>query len=92
MINWYWLIAIHVGEVIAVAIYLLVRKNLLLEKSVSYQQQYLDAVSISIENARIKLNELDKLGAFKADDEVGFFFQNLQEIQELLDTFIVSKK
>ena len=47
---WAWLIGIHVAELIAVGIFLLIRRNNVLEKAVTQQQQYLDAISIIIQN------------------------------------------
>lgn len=44
---------------------------------------------IRISNERIQL--IDAKGSFKSDDEVGFFFKNLKEIQESLNTFDLKK-
>jgi len=84
---WAWVLGIHLVELIVIAIFLLVRRNNALEKAVNEQQQYVDAISIIISDSDAKLRELDVMGAFKADDEVGTFFQNLAEIQELLNQF-----
>jgi hypothetical protein len=84
---WVWLIGIHLIEIIAVGIFLLIRRNNVLEKAVTEQQQYIDAISIIIANSDAKLRELDTLGAFQADDEVGTFFTNLREIQEVINQF-----
>jgi hypothetical protein len=88
---WIWLIGIHVAELIAIGIFLLVRRNNALEKAVVDQQQYLDAISIIIQNSQQKLEELDVMGAFKSDDEVGTFFRNLKEIQDILNEFNTRK-
>ncbi len=84
---WLWLIGIHIIEIIAIGVFLLVRRNLALEKAVEQQRQYIDAISIIINNSNEKLKELDTLGAFQTDDEVGTFFTNLREIQEILNQF-----
>jgi hypothetical protein len=88
---WGWLIGIHVAELIAIGIFLLIRRNNVLEKAVIQQQQYLDAISIIIQNSQQKLEELDVMGAFKSDDEVGTFFKNLKEIQDVLNEFNTRK-
>jgi archaellum biogenesis ATPase FlaH len=88
---WIWLIGIHVVELITVGIFLLIRRNNALEKAVTQQQQYLDAISIVIQNSQEKLVELDTLGAFQTDDEVGTFFKNLKEIQDVLNEFNTRK-
>ena len=84
---WIWVIGIHAIELIAVGLFLLIRRNNMLEKAVIQQQQHLDAISIIIQNSQQKLEELDLMGAFKSDDEVGTFFRNLKEIQDLLNEF-----
>jgi hypothetical protein len=84
---WIWLIGIHLIEIIGIGIFLLIRRNNALEKAVTEQQQYIDAISIIIANSDAKLRELDTLGAFQTDDEVGTFFTNLREIQEILNQF-----
>jgi uncharacterized protein YpmS len=84
---WLWLIIIHIAELAIIGIVLLIRRNNALEKAVIEQQQYMDAISILISSSQQQLNELDQLGAFKADDEVGTFFNNLKEIQENLNRF-----
>jgi hypothetical protein len=88
---WGWLIGIHVVELIAVGIFLLIRRNNALEKAVIQQQQHLDAISIIIQSSQQKLEELDVMGAFRSDDEVGTFFKNLKEMQDILNEFNTRK-
>ena len=83
----FWLVIIHLIEIIAIGIFLLIRRNNALEKAVTDQQQYIDAISIIIANSDARLRELDTMGAFEADDEVGTFFQNLREIQTIISQF-----
>jgi len=89
--EWGWLIGIHVAELFVIGIFLLIRRNNVLEKAVTQQQQYLDAISIVIQNSQQKLEELDVMGAFRSDDEVGTFFKNLKEIQDILNEFNTRK-
>jgi hypothetical protein len=86
-----WVILVHVIEIIGIAGYLIVRKNNKLEKALIEQQQYIDAISIIIEDSANTIQELDNRGAFEADDEVGTFFRNLKEIQNVLNQFINRK-
>jgi hypothetical protein len=88
---WVWVVGIHVIELIAVGLFFLIRRNNVLEKAVIQQQQHLDAISIIIQNSQQKLEELDSMGAFKSDDEVGTFFRNLKEMQDLLNEFNTRK-
>lgn len=86
-----WVIGIHVAELIIIGIFLLIRRNNILEKAVVEQQQYMEAISIIIAESNTKLKKLDTLGAFEADDEVGTFFKNLAEIQDILNEFNTRK-
>jgi hypothetical protein len=88
---WIWVVGIHLIELIAVGLFFLIRRNNALEKAVVQQQQHLDAISIIIQNSQQKLEELDSMGAFKSDDEVGTFFRNLKEMQDLLNEFNTRK-
>ena len=84
---WFWVLIIHVIEVVAIGIFFLIRRNNVLEKAVTSQQEYIDAISIVIADGDRRLRELDTMGAFEADDEVGTFFQNLREIQTTISQF-----
>lgn len=84
---WLWLILIHVVEIAIIGAIFLIRRNNALEKAVIQQREYIDAISIIVNNSDEKLRELDTLGAFQADDEVGTFFRNLREIQTIISEF-----
>jgi hypothetical protein len=86
-----WVVIVHLIEIVGIAVYLLIRKNNKLEQVVSSQQQYIDAISIIIQDSENTIKELDARGAFEADDEVGTFFRNIKEIQEVLNGFNTSK-
>jgi hypothetical protein len=68
---------------------MLIRKNRKLEEIITEQQQYLDSINIVIKQSEDKLKELDDRGIFEADDEVGFFFTNIKEIQSILNDFTI---
>jgi hypothetical protein len=84
---WIWLVIIHLIEIIGIGIFFLIRRNNVLEKAVIDQQQYIDAISIIIDDSNVRLRELDTMGAFESDDEVGTFFKNLREIQTTISQF-----
>jgi len=50
---------------------------------------YLNKISDIIEFSDKKLKEVDHKGSFKSDDEVGFFFEEIKQIQEALNQFKV---
>jgi len=81
------IVLIHVIELILIGLFLLFRRNGALEKAVNEQQQYINAISIIIQDSDERLKELDTLGAFKSDDEIGTFFSNLKEIQTIIGQF-----
>jgi hypothetical protein len=82
-----WVLGIHLFEVTLVGIYLLFRRNSALEKVATQQQEYINAISILIQNSDETLREMEIAGAMEADDEVGVFFRNLKEIQNQLNQF-----
>ena len=50
---------------------------------------YLNKISDIIEFSDKKLKEIDHKGSFKSDDEVGFFFEEIKQIQNTLNQFKV---
>ena len=82
-----WVVLIHIIELAIFGGYLLIRKSNKLEKIVSDQQQYIDAISIIINDSNETIKQLDARGAFEADDEIGTFFRNIKEIQDILNQF-----
>jgi len=68
-------------------IYNLLKKTERLEKLVDEQNQYISNISELIELSNKKIGESEVAQAFKADDDIGFFFETLQEIQTQLNSF-----
>ena len=50
---------------------------------------YLNKISDIINFSDKKLREIDHKGSFKSDDEVGFFFEEIKQIQSALNQFKV---
>ncbi len=73
------------------ACYNLFRKTEKLEKLVDDQNTYIDRISELIETSNKKISESEIANAFKTDDEIGFFFETLQEIQSQLNSFKTRK-
>jgi hypothetical protein len=71
--------------------YNLFQKTERLEKVVDQQDQYITNISELIELSNKKIGESEVAQAFKADDEIGFFFETLQEIQTQLNSFKTRK-
>jgi len=52
-----------------------------------YAKEYVQSMSKIIEGIDKKLVEIDSKGAFKSDDEVGWFFKELLYIKDKLNSF-----
>ena len=62
------------------AIWNLMKKNEILEDFIAKQSEAIDYCDK-------RLKTIDDKGSFVADDEVGWFFQNIKDIQEALNEF-----
>jgi len=65
----------------------LMRKVEQYEDIAQYQQNYIENISTIIGESSKRLQEVDGRGTFESDDEVGFFFKTLKEVQGILDEF-----
>lgn len=65
----------------------LLRKNELAEDIIISYKIYIEKLSKTIESTDKKLVEIDNKGAFRSDDEIGFFFVKIKELQEILNQF-----
>ena len=66
--------------ILGFALYNLLKKNEILEDFITKQS---DAINTC--NSRLK--EIDDKNVFYADDQIGFFFKEIQKIQEALNEF-----
>ena len=69
----------------------LLKKNEKQEDIVVEYMRYLDSISKAIEFADEKLNQVDSKGIFKNDDEIGFIYSEIKEIQKILSNFRLDK-
>jgi len=69
----------------------LLRKNERAEDIVVGYLDYLDKISRVIEISDEKVKKIDIKGSFKSDDEIGFFFEQIKNIQEVLNDFKLKK-
>lgn len=73
---------------------LLIVRNLLLklekyEDAVLIQTQRLQNISNTILESKQHLQNLDEKGVFQSDDEVGEFFNQMQQVQNELNAYII---
>ena len=65
----------------------LLKKNEQQEDILAGYMEYLNKISGIIELSDKKLKEIDHKGSFESDDEIGFFFQSVKQLQEALNAF-----
>jgi len=65
----------------------LLKKNERQEDILAGYMEYLSRISGIIELSDKKLKEIDHKGSFESDDEIGFFFQSIKQLQEALNAF-----
>jgi hypothetical protein len=65
----------------------LLKKNEKQEDILMGYMSYLNKISDIIEMSDKKLKEVDARESFKSDDEVGFFFESIKQIQSILNQF-----
>ena len=69
----------------------LLRKNEKQEDILAGYMSYLDQLSRIIEVSDEKLKKIDERGIFKSDDEIGFMFEQIKELQRILSNFRIDK-
>jgi uncharacterized membrane protein YukC len=69
----------------------LLRKNEKQEDILASYITYLDQFSRIIELSDEKLKKIDERGIFKSDDEIGFMYEQIKELQRVLSNFRVEK-
>lgn len=89
------IVAIIILSVLVVVLgfttYNLLRKNEKQEDILASYLNYLDRISRVIEVSDEKLKQVDARGTFQSDDEVGFFFQQIKGLQDILNEFQLRK-
>ena len=89
------IILINVGivllAVISYVIINLLRKNEKFEEMIEMQNQYIETISNLMREADRKIKEIDSKQIFQSDDEIGWFFTGIKEIQELINEYNIKK-
>lgn len=86
---------IILSVVLSVTFYIvwnLLRKVERLEDTANDLSEYLYNTSTIIDQMNERVQEIDKRGTFESDDEVGFFFEQLKEIQSILNSINVNER
>lgn len=69
--------------------YNLMRKNEKLEEIVLSQKEYINKLSNQIRSMDSKIRIIDSRGTFTSDDEIGWFFKEIKNLQDKLNQFII---
>ena len=62
-------------------------KNEKSEDIIESQQKYISLISEVIKNSEKRLQEIDEKEIFKSDDEIGWFFNEVKKIQNILSQY-----
>ena len=62
-------------------------KNEKAEDIIVSQQKYISSISEVIKNSEERIKEIDEKEIFKSDDEIGWFFNELKKIQNILSQY-----
>jgi hypothetical protein len=84
-------IILWVATIVGYIINNLLQKNKKLEDIASQQQYQLESISLIVEESDRMLQQVELTQAFKTDDQIGGFFNNLKLIQESLNQFKYKK-
>lgn len=86
------IVLINLGVVIffvlAYIFWNLLRKVEKLESIIEIQEKYITDFYNLVKQSELKIKEIDSKQLFQSDDEVGFFFTNIKNIQETLSDYI----
>ena len=89
------IIIINVGVftfgLLGYVIWNLLRKNEKLEDMNVVQDNYISNISTIMTESNKKIKEIDSKQIFQSDDEIGWFFQGIKEIQDLINEYNVQK-
>ena len=69
----------------------LLRKNEKQEDILAGYITYLDELSRIIEISDEKLKKIDERQIFKSDDEIGFMYEQIKDLQKILSNFRIDK-
>ena len=67
------------------------KKASAIEERYNFAMRLIKDINNRIDWSGKRLKEIDERGAFKSDDEIGYFFTNVQAIQQILDEFAKQK-
>jgi hypothetical protein len=67
-------------------------KNERQEDIINTQNEYIQTISNLMSESNKKIKEIDSKQIFQSDDEIGWFFKGIKEIQELINEYNINHK
>lgn len=88
------MLILSISSVLVFIIFVVAIRNLLIkvekyEDITADQAKYLQNISNLIADSQKHLKSLDERGVFQSDDEVGYFFEQMQNVQNELDRYML---
>jgi len=77
--------------IISYIIWNLMRKNERLEDEIVKRDNYIENITTIMSESDRKIKEIDSKQTFQSDDEIGWFFSGIKEIQELINEYNINK-
>lgn len=81
-------IILWVATVVGYIIWNLNQKVVKLEEIAARQKVIIDSIAAIVDQSNKMLNEVELTEAFKSDDQIGFFFNSLKNIQDSLSHYL----
>jgi hypothetical protein len=80
-----WVVGIHLLELLGFGVFLLIKKNILLEKTLVEQKEYMDAMSFIASQLSTSLAKLDERMYVEGDAELEEVFEQIKEFKSIID-------
>ena len=84
-------VGVFIFGLLGYVIWNLLRKNEKLEDMNVVQDNYISNISTIMTESNKKIKEIDSKQIFQSDDEIGWFFQGIKEIQEYINDYNITK-
>ena len=85
-------IGLLVFGTISYIIWNLLKKNERQEDIITTQNEYIQTISTIMSESNKKIKEIDSKQIFQSDDEIGWFFKGIKEIQDLINEYNINHK
>ena len=81
-----WIAGIHLAELLAIGIFLIIRKNRQLEQILVQQQEQINTLDFLFSKLTTSLSAIDEKVWVEGDEELGEVFNDIKEIKDALNS------